>query len=120
MFRLTINGTPFECPAGTLLLQALQTAGASVPHLCHDDRLKPYAGCRLCLVEIDGEARPVASCAAEVRDGMVIRTEEDTGRALLIDHRYATPKYLDLFPSHWQIPRPGGGEDGEGPIQWME
>ena len=52
--------------------------------------------------------------------GRVIRTEEDTGRALLIDHRYATPKYLDLFPSHWQIPRPGGGEDGEGPIQWME
>jgi formate dehydrogenase major subunit len=75
MFRLTINGTRFECPAGTLLLQALQTAGASVPHLCHDDRLKPYGGCRLCLVEIDGEARPVASCAAEVRDGMVIRTE---------------------------------------------
>ena len=58
MLHLTINGAPFAFPAGTLLLHALQAAGASVPHLCHDDRLKPYGGCRLCLVEIDGEAKP--------------------------------------------------------------
>ena len=73
MFRLSINGATIEVPAGISLLQALQTAGANVPHLCHDDRLKPYGGCRLCLVEIDGEVRPVASCAVEVRDGMVVR-----------------------------------------------
>ncbi|MFO1386777.1 MAG: molybdopterin-dependent oxidoreductase [Chitinivorax sp.] len=82
MFRLSINGTFVEVPAGTSLLHALQAAGANVPHLCHDDRLKPYGGCRLCLVEIDGEARPLASCAAEVRDGMVVRTDSPALQAL--------------------------------------
>ena len=82
MFRLSINGATIEVPAGTSLLHALQVAGATVPHLCHDDRLKPYGGCRLCLMEIDGEARPVASCAAEVRDGMVVRTNSPALQAL--------------------------------------
>ena len=47
MFRLTINGVPFECPAGTLLLQALQTAGANVPHFATTTASSPTAaaGC---------------------------------------------------------------------------
>jgi len=54
---LNINGTAHQFAAGISLLQALQQAGHDVPHLCHDDRLKPYGGCRMCLVEIDGETR---------------------------------------------------------------
>jgi Rad3-related DNA helicase len=33
--------------------------------------------------------------------GRVIRTEEDTGVVVLIDDRYATPAYTQLFPPHW-------------------
>ncbi|MCR5059474.1 MAG: ATP-dependent DNA helicase [Saccharofermentans sp.] len=35
--------------------------------------------------------------------GRVIRTEEDTGFALLIDERLSKPEYLMLFPEHWVI-----------------
>jgi DNA excision repair protein ERCC-2 len=34
--------------------------------------------------------------------GRVIRTETDRGFVLLIDHRFATGDYLNLFPSHWR------------------
>lgn len=33
--------------------------------------------------------------------GRVIRREEDTGVVVLIDDRYATPDYTQLFPPHW-------------------
>jgi Rad3-related DNA helicase len=33
--------------------------------------------------------------------GRVIRTEDDFGIVLLIDSRYGTPKYKELFPAHW-------------------
>lgn len=35
--------------------------------------------------------------------GRVIRTESDTGFALLIDARLAKPEYIKLFPGHWRI-----------------
>ncbi len=35
--------------------------------------------------------------------GRVIRTETDTGFALLIDERLAKPEYIMLFPDHWKI-----------------
>ena len=35
--------------------------------------------------------------------GRVIRTESDTGFALLIDERLKKPEYMMLFPDHWQL-----------------
>ncbi len=35
--------------------------------------------------------------------GRVIRTETDTGFALLIDSRLEKPEYIMLFPDHWKI-----------------
>ena len=35
--------------------------------------------------------------------GRVIRTETDTGFALLIDERLAKPEYIMLYPDHWKI-----------------
>ncbi|WP_233633917.1 molybdopterin-dependent oxidoreductase [Burkholderia cenocepacia] len=74
MVRLTINGIPHEAADGTLLIDALAAAGATVPHLCHDKRMKPSGACRLCVVEIDGQARPVPSCSFEASEGMIVRT----------------------------------------------
>jgi len=33
--------------------------------------------------------------------GRVIRTETDSGIVLLIDSRFSTEKYLNMFPAHW-------------------
>ncbi len=37
--------------------------------------LKPEEACRICVVEVEGEEKLVASCAALVKEGMVIETD---------------------------------------------
>lgn len=82
MLRVTIDDEEFEFPEGMPLLQALQESGHEVPHLCHDDRLQAHGGCRLCMVNVEGEARPVASCCTPVRDGMLVNTAAPSLQAL--------------------------------------
>jgi formate dehydrogenase major subunit len=77
MFRVTINGQAHDLPAGLSLLRALQDLGIELPHLCHDERLSPTGACRLCMVEVEGESRPVTACNLPLRDGMVIRTHTE-------------------------------------------
>lgn len=75
MFQVDIDGQRYTFPAGLTVLQALVRIKVDVPHLCHDERLKPYGGCRLCVVEIEGESHPVSSCNTELRDHMTISTQ---------------------------------------------
>ncbi|MFX1677391.1 formate dehydrogenase subunit alpha [Paraburkholderia sp. A2WS-5] len=82
MVQLTIDGISHEVADGTLLIDALTAAGAAVPHLCHDSRVKPSGACRLCVVDVSGQARPVPSCALEVSAGMVVRTRGEALDAL--------------------------------------
>lgn len=73
--RITIDGRPLTVPAGQTILRAALDAGIEIPHLCHRDDLPlPFAGCRLCLVEVEGWGRPVTSCSKLVAEGMVVQT----------------------------------------------
>ena len=87
MLRVTINDRAYELPPGLMLLQAFGRLGIDVPHLCHDDRIEPTGSCRMCVVHVDGETRPVAACTTPVRDGMTVRTDtaqlQDLRRTLL-------------------------------------
>jgi formate dehydrogenase major subunit len=74
MPRLTIDGCDVESADGLTILQAMRSLGLDVPTLCHDDRLAPFGGCRLCIVSIKGSHRPVAACTTPVADGMEIET----------------------------------------------
>ena len=40
-----------------------------IPYLCHLGGLEPHGGCRVCVVEVEGEERPLPSCATFVREG---------------------------------------------------
>ena len=73
MIRIEVDGARREVAGGGTILDALAGAPA-LPALCHDPRIAPAAVCRLCLVEVRGEARPVPACATPVRDGMAIAT----------------------------------------------
>lgn len=77
--HLEIDGKKVEATRGTTLLQAAREAGIDIPTLCHDDRLAPYGACRLCLVEVSrgGRKRLVASCAHEVEEGLIVKTETE-------------------------------------------
>lgn len=74
MPRLTINGQGHEFADGMSLLDALRSLDIEVPTLCHDDRLKPYGGCRLCMVELEGTSRLVSACTTPVADGLRVLT----------------------------------------------
>jgi formate dehydrogenase major subunit len=77
MLQVTINDRPRQFAEGITIFEALRRIGIEVPALCHDERLRPYGGCRLCLVEIDGWPRPVTSCNTKLADGMRIHTHTD-------------------------------------------
>jgi len=74
MFRATINGKSVGVSNGTTILDAMRTIGLDVPTACHDPRLKPYGGCRVCAVQVKGMARPLTACNTPIADGMEIET----------------------------------------------
>jgi formate dehydrogenase major subunit len=71
---LTIDGLSCDVAEGRTVLAAAAEAGIDIPTACADLRLAPSGSCRLCVVEVDGEPRPVAACTTPVHDGMVVRT----------------------------------------------
>jgi len=73
----TLDGKRVEAEAGSTILEAAQQNGVEIPTLCHDPRLKPYAACRICLVEVEGARGPMSACATPVAEGMVVRTKTD-------------------------------------------
>ncbi|HTE92020.1 MAG TPA: NADH-quinone oxidoreductase subunit NuoG [Bradyrhizobium sp.] len=68
MTKLIIDGKEIDVPAEFTLLQACEAAGAEIPRFCYHERLSIAGNCRMCLVEIKGGPKPVASCAWAVRD----------------------------------------------------
>jgi NADH-quinone oxidoreductase subunit G len=68
MTKLIIDGKEIDVPPEYTLLQACEAAGAEIPRFCYHERLSIAGNCRMCLVEIKGGPKPVASCAWGVRD----------------------------------------------------
>jgi NADH-quinone oxidoreductase subunit G len=68
MTKLIVDGKEIDVPAEFTLLQACEAAGAEIPRFCYHERLSIAGNCRMCLVEIKGGPKPVASCAWAVRD----------------------------------------------------
>jgi predicted molibdopterin-dependent oxidoreductase YjgC len=74
---LTVDGRPIHAHPGQTVLEVCRGAGVHIPTLCHDPRLEPYGGCRMCIVEIDGMRGYPTSCTTLATDGMVITTASD-------------------------------------------
>jgi NADH-quinone oxidoreductase subunit G len=68
MPKLIIDGKEREVPAGITLIQACELAGIEIPRFCYHERLSIAGNCRMCLVEVAGMPKPVASCAMSVTD----------------------------------------------------
>jgi NADH-quinone oxidoreductase subunit G len=74
--RVTVDGGAIEAPEGTPLLQAMLDAGLDIPHYCYHPKLSIDGSCRLCQVKIEGMPKLQISCNTQVRDGMVVQTED--------------------------------------------
>jgi NADH-quinone oxidoreductase subunit G len=68
MTKLIVDGREIEVPPDYTLLQACEAAGAEIPRFCFHERLSIAGNCRMCLVELKGSPKPIASCAWAVRD----------------------------------------------------
>jgi len=98
---VTIDGFLVAVPKGTLLIRAAEQLGIAIPRFCDHPLLDPVGACRQCLVEVEGQRKPVASCTMTVADGMVVRTQLTSGLAdkaqqgnmelLLINHPLDCP-----------------------------
>lgn len=75
--QLTINGQSVTAKTEMTVLEAARSAGIYIPTLCYSPDLKPYGGCRICVVEIEGLRGLPTSCTTPVIEGMKVQTETD-------------------------------------------
>jgi len=73
---IQIDGKKVGAKKGMTVLEAAQSAGISIPTLCHHEKLEPFGGCRICIVEIEvrGWTKHVVSCVYPVEENLVVRT----------------------------------------------
>ena len=74
MLKLKINNNDVEVEEGLTVLQACEQSGIEIPKFCYHEKLSIAGNCRMCLVEIEKSAKPIASCATTVAEGMNIKT----------------------------------------------
>jgi NADH-quinone oxidoreductase chain G len=77
MVNLFVNGIEVQVKANTTVLQACDGVGVEIPRFCYHERLLVAGNCRMCLVEIVGAPKPVASCAMPVAPGMKVLTDTE-------------------------------------------
>ena len=77
MVKITIDNKTLEVESGITVLQACEEAGVEIPRFCYHERLSIAGNCRMCLVEMENSAKPVASCAMPVAEGMNIKTNTE-------------------------------------------
>jgi NADH-quinone oxidoreductase subunit G len=97
----TIDGFAVAVPKGTLIIRAAEQIGVQIPRFCDHPLLEPVGACRQCLVEVEGQRKPVASCTMPVSEGMAIKTQltsavadksqQGTMELLLINHPLDCP-----------------------------
>ena len=74
MVNLTINNNNISVPEGTSILKAAEKLNIKIPRLCYHEDLCIEGNCRVCVVEVKGNTRLVASCATPVAEGMEVIT----------------------------------------------
>jgi NADH-quinone oxidoreductase subunit G len=101
LITLTIDGFEVQVPKGTLVIRAAELLGIQIPRFCDHPLLDPVGACRQCIVEVEGQRKPLASCTTTVTEGMVVKTQltspvakkaqEGTLELLLINHPLDCP-----------------------------
>jgi NADH-quinone oxidoreductase subunit G len=72
---VTIDGFEITVPKGTLVIRAAEQLGIEIPRFCDHPLLDPIGACRQCLVHIEGQPKPPASCTTTCTEGMVVHTQ---------------------------------------------
>ena len=99
MVSIEINGQQLQVPEGTMVIQAADDAGITIPRFCYHKKLSVAANCRMCLVEVEKAPKPLPACATPVSEGMRVFTrsplaleaQKSVMEFLLINHPLDCP-----------------------------
>ncbi|BBX26705.1 NADH-quinone oxidoreductase subunit G [Mycolicibacterium alvei] len=112
MVSLTIDGEQISVPKGTLVIRAAELIGVQIPRFCDHPLLDPVGACRQCLVEIEGQRKPMASCTTTVSPDMVVHTQHTSEAADKAQHGV-----MELLLINHPLDCPVCDKGGECPLQ---
>jgi NADH-quinone oxidoreductase subunit G len=112
MVTLTIDDVEISVPKGTLVIRAAELMGIQIPRFCDHPLLDPVGACRQCLVEVEGQRKPMASCTTVATDEMVVRTQLTSAAADKAQHGV-----MELLLINHPLDCPMCDKGGECPLQ---
>ncbi len=74
MVNIEVDGIALEVPKKSMIIEATDKAGISIPRFCYHSKLSIAANCRMCLVDVEKAPKPMPACATPVMDGMKVFT----------------------------------------------
>ncbi|MGH2711955.1 MAG: NADH-quinone oxidoreductase subunit G [Actinomycetota bacterium] len=110
--NLTVDGKAITVPSGTLIIRAAEAIGVEIPRFCEHPYLEPVGACRQCIVDVEGQRKPITSCTTPVTEGMVVRTQHTSEMA-----RKAQEGMLELLLINHPLDCPVCDRGGECPLQ---
>ncbi|MEV6120824.1 NADH-quinone oxidoreductase subunit G [Streptomyces sp. NPDC052077] len=112
LVALTIDGIEVSVPKGTLVIRAAEQLGIEIPRFCDHPLLDPAGACRQCIVEVEGQRKPMASCTITCTPGMVVRTQLTSPVAEKAQHGV-----MELLLINHPLDCPVCDKGGECPLQ---
>lgn len=112
LVTLTIDGVEVSVPKGTLVIRAAELIGVEIPRFCDHPLLDPVGACRQCIVEVEGQRKPMASCTITCTDGMVVRSQLTSPVAEKAQHGV-----MELLLINHPLDCPVCDKGGECPLQ---
>src|SRR6201988_3897501 len=112
MVILTIDDVEISVPKGTLVIRAAELIGVQIPRFCDHPVVAPVGACRQCLVEWEGQPKPLASCTTTCTPDMVVRTQHTSEAADKAQHGV-----MELLLINHPLDCPVCDKGGECPLQ---
>ncbi|GAA2291713.1 NADH-quinone oxidoreductase subunit G [Streptomyces kunmingensis] len=112
LVSLTIDGIEVSVPKGTLVIRAAEQLGIEIPRFCDHPLLDPAGACRQCIVEVEGQRKPMASCTITCTDGMVVKSQLSSPVAEKAQHGV-----MELLLINHPLDCPVCDKGGECPLQ---
>ncbi|MEU5160678.1 NADH-quinone oxidoreductase subunit G [Streptomyces sp. NPDC020875] len=112
LVTLTIDGSEISVPKGTLVIRAAELLGIEIPRFCDHPLLDPAGACRQCIVEVEGQRKPMASCTITCTDGMVVKSQLSSPAA-----EKAQKGVMELLLINHPLDCPVCDKGGECPLQ---
>ncbi|MHB8513334.1 MAG: NADH-quinone oxidoreductase subunit NuoG [Actinomycetota bacterium] len=109
---LSIDGSSITVPEGTLVIRAAEQLGIYVPRFCDHPYLAPLGACRQCMVEVEGQRKPLTSCTTTCTEGMIVKTQATSSIA-----KGAQEGVLEFLLINHPLDCPMCDKGGECPLQ---